>query len=405
MIEAARILRIGARDYAVLMAQEMGKPLKQGIEEAEKCAWVCEYYAHHAEGFLKSEPVETETDRSYISFSPLGLIFAVMPWNFPFWQVFRSAAPALMAGNGCLLKHASNVSGCALQIEDIFRHAGFPKHLFRTLIIPASDVEHVIENPFIRGITLTGSTAAGREVAQRAGRMLKKTVMELGGSDPYLVLHDADLESAVALCVKSRLLNSGQSCIAAKRFIVVEPVLKDFETMFTEEIQKRKIGNPLQEDTEIGPLARKELRQELDQQVQESIDQGARPLLGAKIPAGKGFFYPATVLTNVARGMPVFEEETFGPIAAITPAKSETEAIELANCSLFGLGAAVFTRDKERGERIASRELQAGSCFVNDFVKSDPRFPFGGIKESGYGRELSHYGIKEFVNIKTVRIR
>ena len=405
MKNAARFLRETAKECALLMAREMGKPVSQGIAEAQKCAWVCEYYAEHAQTFLRQEAVETAASRSYIAFRPLGLILAVMPWNYPFWQVFRFAAPALMAGNGCVLKHASNVSGCALKIGDIFQKAGFPESLFSVLLIPSSDVESVIEHPLIKAVTLTGSGTAGRAVAQAAGRVLKKTVMELGGSDPYIILQEADLEFAARICATSRLLNSGQSCIAAKRFIVAKSVAERFEELLIEEMRKYTVGDPMKENTDIGPLARKDLREELQRQVLGSIKLGARCLLGGRIPEGAGFFYPATLLTDVRRGMPAFEEETFGPVAAITPVESEREAVELANSSSFGLGAAVFTQDREKGEQIAREQLEAGSCFVNDFVKSDPRLPFGGIKESGYGRELSSYGIKEFVNIKSVFVR
>ncbi len=402
MKEAAGLLRARADEYAALMAREMGKPVSQGKSECEKCAWVCEYYAEHASVFLSPEHVETEATRSYVTYLPLGMILAVMPWNFPFWQVFRFAAPALMAGNSCVLKHASNVTGCALNIEKLFVDAGFPENLFSALLIPSSDVETVIANPLIRGITLTGSGPAGRAVAGAAGRALKKTVMELGGSDAYLILRDADLEKAADICAKSRILNSGQSCIAAKRFIVEAPVLKKFEELLTEKMGVMNVGDPLLEETEVGPLARRDLREELHEQVQKSIHLGACCLLGGEIPEGKGYYYPPTVLTGVHKGMPVFDEETFGPVAAIVSVQTEEEAIELANSSIFGLGAAVFTKDRERGEKIASKRLEAGLCFVNEFVKSDPRLPFGGVKESGYGRELFSFGMREFLNIKTV---
>lgn len=405
MRKAAQLLRARMQEYARLMALEMGKPVRAGRAEIEKCAWTAEYFADQAERFLQPEPVETDASKSYITFQPLGVILAVMPWNFPFWQVFRFAAPALMAGNAVVLKHASNVPGCALAIEAIFREAGFPQNLFRTLLIGSHQVNAVIEHPLVQAVTLTGSTPAGRAVAQKAGERLKKTVLELGGSDPYLILEDADLEETVATCVASRLINSGQSCVAAKRFIVVEAVRKPFEKMFVERMNAVKIGDPLEESTEMGPLARHDLRALLHQQVQVSLQRGATCLLGGTIPEGKGAFYPPTVLTGVGKGMPVYEEETFGPVAAIIPVKEEQEAIRVANDTTFGLGAAVFTRDLARGERIAANELEAGNCFVNAFVKSDPRLPFGGIKESGYGRELSSYGIKEFVNIKTVYVK
>ncbi len=401
---AGRVLRDRIEEYARLMAEEMGKPVREGRSEVEKCAWCCDYYADNGGGFLAPEFVDTDAYRSFVTFQPLGIILAVMPWNFPFWQVFRFAAPALMAGNSCLLKHASNVPGCALVIEEIFRRAGFPENVFRTLLIGSAGVDAVIANPLVRAVTLTGSTPAGRAVAGRAGGMLKKTVLELGGSDPYVILEDADLDRAVETCVKSRLINSGQSCIAAKRFVVVEPVRRAFEEGLVEAMRSRRMGDPLREDTDVGPLARHDLRDELHRQVRESVKGGARCLLGGEIPEGPGAFYPPTVLTEVHRGMPAYEEELFGPVAAIIPVRNEEEAIRTANDSVFGLGAAVFTRDLDRGERIAVEEIEAGSCFVNSFVKSDPRLPFGGIKESGYGRELSHFGIREFVNIKTVYV-
>jgi len=405
MKKAARVLRDNAGEYAKLMALEMGKPVKDGRAEAEKCAWVCDYYAENTEEFLKREIIKTDASSSFVSFQPIGVVLAVMPWNFPFWQVIRFAAPALMAGNAGVLKHASNVPGCALAIEEVFIKAGFPKNIFRTLLIGSRLVSDVIENPLVKAITLTGSTPAGKAVAAKSGDMLKKTVLELGGSDAYVVLADADIEAAVNTCVYSRLINAGQSCIAAKRFIVVESVKKTFEELFIKKMQAQKMGDPLEEDTTVGPQARHDLRDDLHRQVDKSMQKGAKCLLGGKIPEGKGAFYPPTVLTDVKKGMPAYDEELFGPVAAIIPVKDEAEAIRVANDSIFGLGAAVFTRDKEKGERLAEKEIQAGSCFVNTFVRSDPRLPFGGTKESGYGRELSHYGIKEFVNIKTVFIK
>jgi len=366
---------------------------------------VCEYFAEQARSFLADEPVATESRRSFVAFEPLGVIFAIMPWNFPFWQVFRCAAPGLMAGNACVLKHASNVTGCALKIESLFREAGFPESLFRVVLLPGSRALELIDHPLVAAVTFTGSGPSGRAVAERAGRNLKKTVLELGGSDAYLVLEDADLEQAVLACVESRLINSGQSCIAAKRFIVVPAVRERFEGRLVEQMRDRKLGDPLAGDTEIGPLAHRRFRDELHAQVQVSLRLGARLLLGGELPSGPGAYYPATVLTDVAPGMPAFEEEVFGPVAAIVPASGEEQAIELANRSRFGLGAAVFTADRRRGEGIAAWRLEAGSCFVNDFVRTDPRLPFGGVKNSGYGRELSRFGIREFVNIKTVWVR
>jgi succinate-semialdehyde dehydrogenase/glutarate-semialdehyde dehydrogenase len=402
MRRAAKLLRERADRYARLMAEEMGKPIREGRAEAQKCAWVCEYYAEHAERFLAPEPVETDARKSYVYFEPLGVILAIMPWNFPFWQVFRFAAPTLMAGNAAVLKHAANVLGCALAIEELLLEAGFPEYLFRTLLIGSDQVESVIEHPLIRAVTLTGSTPAGRAVAAKAGAVLKKTVLELGGSDPYVILEDADIEQAAAICAKSRLINSGQSCIAAKRFIVVEAVREPFERLLVEHMQAARMGDPMEEATEVGPLARHDLREALHRQVQESLRKGARLLLGGEIPEGPGAYYPPTVLTDVPKGSPAYEEELFGPVAAIIPVRNEAEAIQVANDTAFGLGAAVFTRDEARGERIAREDLEAGCCFVNDFVRSDPRLPFGGVKESGYGRELSIFGIREFVNIKTV---
>jgi succinate-semialdehyde dehydrogenase / glutarate-semialdehyde dehydrogenase len=400
---AAKVLRAETTDLARLMAQEMGKPVRDGVAEAQKCALACDYYAEHAGQFLAPEPVATEAPKSYIMFQPLGIVLAIMPWNFPFWQVFRFAAPGLMAGNAAVLKHASNVPGCALAIEQIFRAAGFPESLFRVLMIGNHQVKAVIDQPTVRGVTLTGSGAAGRAVASQAGAVLKKTVLELGGSDPYLVLEDVDLGRAAAICANGRLINSGQSCIAAKRFIVVEKIRRRFEELFVGQMSAAKMGDPLHEETQIGPQARHDLRDTLHRQVEASLARGARRLLGGTIPAGRGAFYPPSVLTDVAKGMPAYEEELFGPVAAIIPVEDERAAIATANDSVFGLGGCVLTRDRARGERIAA-EIESGCVFVNDAVRSDPRLPFGGVKESGYGRELSAYGIKEFVNIKTIYV-
>lgn len=405
MRQAAALLRDRSDALAVLMAREMGKPVRGGRSEVEKCAWVCEYYAEHAEGFLADEAVATDATRSFVAYQPLGPIFAIMPWNFPLWQVFRFAAPALMAGNVGLLKHAANVPGCALAIESIFHDAGFPPDTFRALLIDSRQARAVIRHKLVRAVTLTGSTGAGRAVGKLAGDQLKKSVLELGGSDPYLILHDADLEQAVEACVTSRLINSGQSCIAAKRFVVVDAVRDEFEHRFVERMRRAKMGDPMAEDTDVGPQAREDLRDELHAQVERSVAKGAKCLLGGAVPDGPGAFYPPTVLTEVRKGMAAYDEELFGPVAAIIPVKNEATAIKVANDSVFGLGAAVFTRDVARGERIAARELEAGACFVNAFVKSDPRLPFGGIKESGYGRELSHQGIREFVNVKAVYVK
>jgi len=405
MKKAAIVLRENSAEYTELMAVEMGKPIRDGRGEVEKCASVCEYYADNAERILGKEVIKSEAAKSYVSFQPIGVVLAVMPWNFPLWQVFRFAAPALMAGNAGVLKHASNVPGSALAIEKVFRMAGFPEHIFRTLLIGSRQVAAVIENKYVKAVTLTGSTPAGKAVAAKAGEMLKKTVLELGGSDPYIILADANLEEAVAACVTSRLINAGQSCVAAKRFIVVESLKSEFEKRFVEQMKARKMGDPLQEDTVIGPQARHDLRDELHDQVVRTIAGGAKCLLGGEIPDFPGAYYPPTVLSDVQKGMTSYEEELFGPVASIIPVKDEAEAIFVANDTIFGLGAAVFTADLAKGERIAATELEAGCCFVNSFVRSDPRLPFGGIKESGYGRELANYGIKEFVNIKTVYVK
>ncbi len=389
-------------ELAELMALEMGKPIAGGRSEAQKCAWVCRYYADHAEEQLADVPIEADRSASYIHHEPLGVVLAVMPWNFPLWQVFRFAAPALMAGNGGLLKHASNVTGCSLAIEELFRDGGAPVGLFRSLKIGSGAVEAVLEHDLVRAATLTGSVPAGSAVAQTAGRLLKKTVLELGGSDPYVVLADADIEAAAKTCATSRLINSGQSCIAAKRFVVVDEVHDAFVDAFVAEMEAAVVGDPFDEATTVGPQAQVSLRDELHDQVERSIGEGAKLLLGGQKPSGPGAFYPATVLTGVTPGMVAGAEELFGPVAAVMRAEDTCEAIRFANETRFGLGAAVFTRDLAEGERLAAKELEAGCCFVNDFVASDPRLPFGGIKDSGYGRELSHLGIREFVNQKTV---
>ncbi|GAB3922263.1 NAD-dependent succinate-semialdehyde dehydrogenase [Mucilaginibacter myungsuensis] len=398
----ADVLLSHKEDLAVLMANEMGKPLKQGIAEVEKCAAVCTYYAGIAESFLKEQIIATDAFKSYVTFQPIGVVLAVMPWNFPLWQVFRFLAPALAAGNCGVLKHASNVPGCALAIEDIVKEAGFPDHVFQTLLIGSGEVEAIIADPLIQAVTLTGSNAAGSKVAAKAGELIKKTVLELGGSDAYIILKDADLEQATEACVNSRLINGGQSCIAAKRFIVEEEIETEFTRLFVEKMRAKVMGDPLQNGTDIGPQARADLRDELHDQVIRSVQKGAKILLGGEVPKQPGAWYPPTVLTGVKKGMPASDEELFGPVAAIISARDEEHAITLANDNIFGLGAAIFTADKTRGEHIAATRLEAGSCFVNTMVKSDPRLPFGGIKQSGYGRELGMFGIHEFVNIKTV---
>jgi succinate-semialdehyde dehydrogenase/glutarate-semialdehyde dehydrogenase len=404
LTQVAVLLRGRREELARLMSLEMGKPIREARAEIDKCALGCEFYASQAAVFLEPEAVATDARRSYVAFEPLGVVLAIMPWNFPFWQVVRFAAPALAAGNAVLLKHAPSVPGCALAIERVFREAGVPEHVFRLLSIDVEQVPPIIAHPLVRGVTLTGSTRAGRAVAQQAGAHLKKTVLELGGSDPYLILEDADLDTAVATCVTSRLMNAGQSCISAKRFVVVRSRLAEFERRLVERMAAVRMGNPLEEDTDIGPLARADLRDALDRQVRESLERGARCLLGGRVPNGPGAFYPPTVLTDVGPGMPAYSEELFGPVAAILAVDDEAEAIRVANDTSYGLGAAVFTTDLARGERIAAHQLETGSAFVNAQVRSDPRLPFGGIKDSGYGRELSHFGLREFTNIKTVYV-
>ncbi len=398
---AGRILRERKDAYARTMALEMGKPLAQGVAEAEKCAWVCDYYADQAAAMLADQPRQTDATRSYVRFEAIGPVLAIMPWNFPFWQVFRFAAPALAAGNAGILKHAPNVSRCALEIEQAFQDAGLPDGLFRSVFLSNEAAAGVIADQRVRAVTLTGSDRAGSQVAERAGRHLKKTVLELGGSDPFIVLEDADLARAAQIAAEARLQNSGQSCIAAKRFIVVEPIAQDFIERFTAEMGARRVGDPLDPAISIGPQARLDLRENLHRQVRESVQRGAQVVLGGQLPGGPGAFYPPTVLTAVQPGMPAFDEETFGPVAAVVRAKDEADAIRIANGSQYGLGASVWTADRARGERVA-RAIEAGSVFVNALVKSDPRLPFGGVKRSGFGRELSEYGLREFVNIKTV---
>jgi succinate-semialdehyde dehydrogenase/glutarate-semialdehyde dehydrogenase len=388
-----------------LAATEMGKPAQQGYYEVEKCAKALEFFAKNGAKFLANEVVPTDAKKSYVSYQPLGVVLAIMPWNFPYWQVFRAMAPTVMAGNVIVLKHASNVSGCALAIEQIIRKAGAPKGLLQTLLIPSSRVEPLIDDRRIAAVTLTGSTAAGSKVAEAAGRNLKKVVLELGGSDPYVILEDADLSKAVDIAVRGRLVNSGQSCIAAKRFVVVKSVRKEFEKRYTAEMKNVIWGDPMDDSSRIGPMARKDLRDHLHDQVLRSIKMGAKLLCGGFIPEGAGAFYPATVLTNVKKGMPAYEEELFGPVAAILEAKDEKDAMRIANDSIYGLGGGIISKNRRHAEQLAAEELQAGNCYVNDYVHSDPLLPFGGIKHSGYGRELGTFGIKEFVNIKTVYIK
>ncbi len=405
MQNLASLLKSKKDELAQLMALEMGKVKKEGIAEIEKCAWVCDYYAQNAELFLENEMIPTEASRSFVSYQPIGTVLAVMPWNFPFWQVFRFLAPTLMAGNTAVLKHASNVPGCAIAIEELVREAGFPENVFRTLLIGSGQVKNVIKHNAIKAVSLTGSTPAGKSVASIAGSELKKCVLELGGSDPYIILKDADLKDAAKKCAAGRLLNAGQSCIAAKRFIIVEDAYPEFLEYFTHEMNAAYFGDPCDEKSTMGPMARTDLRDELHQQVLDSVEKGAEVILGGEIPLRKGAFYPPTILENVRPGMAAYDEELFGPVASVIQVKNEKEAIKVANDTVFGLGAAIFTNNIKMGENIAETQIDAGCCFINDFVKSDPRLPFGGIKESGYGRELSSQGIKEFMNAKTVVVK
>ncbi len=401
MHRAADYLRQHKERLARLITLEMGKPIVEAEAEVLKCAWNCDYFADTAERFLTPEEIESNASRSYVQFVPLGPVLAIMPWNFPLWQVFRFAAPALMAGNTALLKHASNVPQCALAIEEVFREAGFPPGVFQTLLISPALVEGIIADDRVRAVTLTGSDVTGSRVAEASGRHLKKTVLELGGSDPFIVLEDADLEEAARVGARARNQNTGQSCIAAKRFIVVEEVAERFQELFVQAVASLKVGDPLDRQTDVGPLARGDLRDELDLQVRRSLDMGARLLLGGHRLEGRGYFYAPTVLADVTPEMPAFREETFGPVAALVRARNAEEAIELANRSHYGLGASLWTRDVERGQRLAG-EIEAGNVFINGMVASDPRLPFGGVKRSGYGRELSQFGIREFVNVQTV---
>ena len=402
---AARILRQQKARYAELITAEMGKPITEAEAEVEKCAWNCEFYADNGAKFLADEPVQTSAERSYVAYEPLGVVLAIMPWNFPFWQAIRFAAPALMAGNGALLKHAPNVPRCALAIEQVFREAGFPEGLFRTVLVGATATaaisQQLIDDERIRAVTLTGSDRAGSQVAAAAGRALKKTVLELGGSDPFVVLADANLPAAAELAARSRFQNTGQSCIAAKRFIVVEAVAEEFEQRFREAVARLPVDDPRKRDTRIGPLARADLRDNLERQVQASVAHGARVVLGGRRLPTRGYFFEPTILTGVDPQLPVFREETFGPAAAVIRAKDEEAALDLANDSVYGLGASIWTRDLERGQRLA-RQVESGAVFINGMVASDPRLPFGGVKRSGYGRELAAVGIREFTNIQAI---
>jgi succinate-semialdehyde dehydrogenase/glutarate-semialdehyde dehydrogenase len=409
MLRAAEILESEKTSLARTMTLEMGKPIKAAVQEAEKCAWVCHYYAENAARHLADELVETNARKSYVHFQPLGVVLAVMPWNFPFWQVFRFAAPALMAGNVGLLKHSSNVPQCALAIEEIFRRAGFRKGAFQTLLIGSDAVQTILEDPRIAAATLTGSEPAGRSVAAIAGKQIKKTVLELGGSDPFIVMPSANFNDAVATAVKARTINNGQSCIAAKRFIVHDEIYDRFEDEFVAAMKRLRVGDPIDEGTDIGPLATEQILDDLDQQVKQSVDAGAKILTGGRRlklegDLARGHFYEPTVLTNIPNDSPAFRDELFGPVASLFRVSTIGDAIELANATMFGLGSSAWTNDAKERDRFVE-DLEAGCVFINGMVASDPRLPFGGVKHSGYGRELGEFGIREFVNAKTVWIK
>ena len=404
MTKAAEILEGEKEAFGRLMTLEMGKPFRAAVDEAVKCAWACRYYAEHAERFLADEVIETTATRSYVRYQPLGVILAVMPWNFPFWQVVRFAAPALMAGNTGLLKHASNVPQCALAIEDVFHRAGFPEGAFQTLLIGSAKVDRILNDPRVVAATLTGSEQAGIQVGTGAAQRIKKVVLELGGSDPFIVMPSANLEEAVATAVKARVINNGQSCIAAKRFIVAEKIADEFQRKFVSKMEELKLGDPMDEKTELGPLATADGVTSLDQDVRKTVAAGARVLTGGKPVERPGFFYAPTVLTDIPKTSPAYREELFGPVACVFRAKDIDHAIQIANDTRFGLGASAWTNDNAERERFIN-ELEAGMVFINKMVASDPRLPFGGVKQSGYGRELGPYGIREFTNIKTVWIQ
>jgi succinate-semialdehyde dehydrogenase/glutarate-semialdehyde dehydrogenase len=403
MRKVAGLLEKECRELGRLMTLEMGKPIKAAMAEAEKCATACNYYADNAENFLADEPVKMEGGESWVAFQPLGVVLAIMPWNFPFWQVFRFAAPALMAGNVGILKHASNVPQCALAIEDLFRQAGFVEGAFQTLLIGSDAIEGIIADSRTAAVTLTGSEAAGRSVAAAAGKNLKKCVVELGGSDPFIVMPSADFESAVSTAVTARMINNGQSCIAAKRFIVHAQIYDRFLDEFVRRVSRVRVGDPMDESTELGPLATASIRDELDHQVQESVKAGAKLLTGGKKIARDGYFYEPTVLADIPPSAPAASDELFGPVASVFKANDLSDAIRIANGTSFGLGASAWTRDKAERDRFVA-EIEAGLLFINGMVASDPRLPFGGVKNSGFGRELGQFGIREFVNIKSVRL-
>jgi len=404
LLEISAHLLAQKEHYATLITEEMGKPLPESRAEVEKCAGVCEFYAQNAEDFLRQETLKSDAGNSYVVFYPLGVVLAIMPWNFPFWQVFRAAAPALMAGNALVLKHAPNVPQCALALEEIFRRCGLPEGLFAALLIETHQVPEAIASPFVHAVTFTGSEAAGRKVAECAGRNLKKCVLELGGSDPFIVMHDADMEQTANMAVASRFLNCGQSCIAAKRFIVVPQIADDFLAALRSRVAALRLGDPMDKDTQIGPMARPDLRDLLHQQVSDSLSQGAVGVIGCSPVDGAGYYYQPSILDHVTSGICAYNEELFGPVAIVIRAENEDDAIRLGNETRFGLGSSIWSKDIERAEKLAAK-IQAGCTFINGMVKSDPRLPFGGIKASGYGRELSKLGIHEFVNAKTVWIR
>ncbi len=397
---AADVLRKNKQVYAEVITKEMGKPIKESLSEIEKCAWACDYYAENAAGFLKDEPVETEAEKSYITFEPLGVIFGIMPWNFPFWQVFRFLVPALVAGNVCLLKHASNVPGSAVEIQKLFLEVGLPENVFKTLLIDSKTAMKIIDEDLVDGVSLTGSIRAGSALGELAGKRIKPLVLELGGSDPFIVLEDADVDAAAQMAVKARFINAGQSCIAAKRFIVMEDVVVEFTEKFDEYMQLLKVGDPMDPETDIGPVAKKDFVGELEKVLKDAEKKGSRPKIHGQ-EHEKGFFFRPALVPAASTDMKVCSLEIFGPIAPVIMVKDEDEAVEVANFTEFGLGSAIWSGDPERAERLAKR-IKSGFVAINGMVKSDPRLPFGGIKKSGVGRELSHYGLKEFVNIKTV---
>ena len=401
--KVAEVLRKNKRKYAETITKEMGKPIKESLAEVEKCAWLCDYYVENAENFLKPEIVKTEAKKSYVTFEPLGIVLSIMPWNYPFWQVFRFAIPTIIVGNVSLLKHASNVPISALEIESIFKEAGLPKNVFKTLLISSKSTMKLIEEDKVEAISLTGSNKAGSQVGALAGKQIKKVVLELGGSDPFIILDDANIDKAAEAAVSSRFINAGQSCVAAKRFIVMESVAKEFKNKFTNKLKQLKVGDPMDESTDIGPLAKKEFVEELETKLDDAKNKGANITL-AENNTSKGFFFTPCIVSNTNQDMDVLTDETFGPIAPISIVKTEEEAITLANSSEYGLGASIWSKDTNKAEELA-KSIQSGFVAINGMVTSDPRLPFGGIKKSGIGRELSHYGLKEFVNIKTIVVK